>query len=55
MINKAYISSDGCWFVDVFWVNEMTGGKVNNPNKLSAIEHALQHSISLLRVHHRGR
>jgi UTP:GlnB (protein PII) uridylyltransferase len=55
VINKAYISSDGCWFVDVFWVNETTGGKVNNPSKLSAIEQTLQHCISLLRVHHFGR
>lgn len=55
VINKAYISSDGCWFVDVFWVNETTGGKVDNPSKLSAIERALQHSISSLRVHHFGR
>ncbi|EPS66237.1 hypothetical protein M569_08538, partial [Genlisea aurea] len=41
LINKAYISSDGGWFMDVFHVTDQQGQKITDPNTIDYIEKAL--------------
>ncbi|KAG6496094.1 ACT domain-containing protein ACR8-like isoform X1 [Zingiber officinale] len=40
-IQKGYISSDGCWFMDVFHVTDESGHKLLDPELLSRIERTL--------------
>ncbi|CAN6459271.1 unnamed protein product [Victoria cruziana] len=40
-ISKAYISSDGGWFMDVFHVTDQRGNKVTDPKMIEQIEKAL--------------
>lgn len=40
-INKAYISSDGRWFMDVFHVTDQNGGKLTDESVLKYIEQSL--------------
>ncbi|KAF3780211.1 ACT domain-containing protein [Nymphaea thermarum] len=40
-ISKAYISSDGGWFMDVFHVTDQQGNKVTDPKMIEQIEKAL--------------
>ncbi|PIN27081.1 [Protein-PII] uridylyltransferase [Handroanthus impetiginosus] len=41
-IKKAYISSDGRWFMDVFHVTDLHGNKLTDQNVLSYIEQSLE-------------
>ncbi|XP_062111318.1 ACT domain-containing protein ACR4-like [Humulus lupulus] len=41
IITKAYISSDGCWFMDVFNVTDQDGNKVTNEGVLDYIQKSL--------------
>ncbi|KAL1533543.1 Arsenical-resistance protein 3 [Salvia divinorum] len=41
IITKAYISSDGGWFMDVFHVTDQNGQKINNSKTIEYIEKAL--------------
>ncbi|KAL5553576.1 hypothetical protein UlMin_040977 [Ulmus minor] len=41
IINKAYISSDGCWFMDVFNVTDQDGNKVTDEGVLDYIQKSL--------------
>ncbi|KAF5735469.1 ACT domain-containing protein ACR3 [Tripterygium wilfordii] len=41
IINKAYISSDGGWFMDVFHVTDQRGKKITDRNTINHIEKAL--------------
>ncbi|KAL2235886.1 UNVERIFIED_CONTAM: ACT domain-containing protein ACR8 [Sesamum indicum] len=41
-IKKAYISSDGRWFMDVFHVTDLNGNKLTDESVLSYIEQALE-------------
>lgn len=41
IITKAYISSDGGWFMDVFHVTDQNGNKVTNSKTIEHIEKAL--------------
>ncbi|XP_043725086.1 ACT domain-containing protein ACR3 isoform X1 [Telopea speciosissima] len=41
IISKAYISSDGGWFMDVFHVTDQQGNKVTDPRTIEHIEKAL--------------
>ncbi|KAL3638874.1 Arsenical-resistance protein 3 [Castilleja foliolosa] len=40
-ITKAYISSDGGWFMDVFHVTDQQGQKISNPRTIEHIEKSL--------------
>ncbi|KAJ0964163.1 hypothetical protein J5N97_029285 [Dioscorea zingiberensis] len=40
-ITKAYISSDGRWFMDVFHVTDHLGGKLEDNQLLSLVQHSL--------------
>eukprot|EP00250_Pteridium_aquilinum_P015156 c22415_g1_i1 orf=563-1912(-) len=37
-INKAYISSDGGWFMDVFYVTDASGNKITDEDTIKSIE-----------------
>ncbi|XP_073302429.1 ACT domain-containing protein ACR8-like [Primulina huaijiensis] len=41
-IEKAYISSDGLWFMDVFHVTDLSGNKLTDESVLSYIEQSLE-------------
>ncbi|XP_075522872.1 LOW QUALITY PROTEIN: ACT domain-containing protein ACR8-like [Primulina tabacum] len=41
-IEKAYISSDGLWFMDVFHVTDLNGNKLTDESVLSYIEQSLE-------------
>ncbi|KAK9740954.1 hypothetical protein RND81_03G072900 [Saponaria officinalis] len=41
IITKAYISSDGGWFMDVFHVTDQYGKKITDPETINCIEKAL--------------
>lgn len=43
-INKAYISSDGGWFMDVFYVTDASGNKVTNEDTIKYIEKSISTS-----------
>eukprot|EP00250_Pteridium_aquilinum_P002023 c12234_g1_i1 orf=315-1673(+) len=43
-INKAYISSDGGWFMDVFYVTDASGNKVTNEETIKFIEKRIRTS-----------
>ncbi|KAK1327090.1 hypothetical protein QJS10_CPA01g02638 [Acorus calamus] len=45
-INKAYVSSDGRWFMDVFHVTDQNGEKLKNESLLSYIERTLSATTS---------
>ncbi|KAE8717497.1 ACT domain-containing protein ACR7 [Hibiscus syriacus] len=44
-IKKAYISSDGQWFMDVFHVTDLNGNKLTNESVISYIEQSLESSF----------
>ncbi|KAL8110341.1 ACT domain-containing protein ACR3 [Apium graveolens] len=41
-ISKAYISSDGGWFMDVFHVTDEHGNKITDPKTINDLEQALE-------------
>ncbi|XP_073150020.1 ACT domain-containing protein ACR8-like [Henckelia pumila] len=41
-IEKAYVSSDGLWFMDVFHVTDLNGNKLTDESVLSYIEQSLE-------------
>ncbi|KAE8675699.1 ACT domain-containing protein ACR5 [Hibiscus syriacus] len=41
-IKKAYISSDGQWFMDVFHVTDLNGNKLTDESVISYIEQSLE-------------
>lgn len=43
-IHKAYISSDGGWFMDVFHVSDSSGNKVTDPQTIALIEESISSS-----------
>lgn len=43
-IHKAYISSDGGWFMDVFHVTDASGNKVTDPRTIALIEESISSS-----------
>lgn len=47
VVSKGYISSDGCWFMDVFNVTNRDGSKVTDEDILSYIQSTLESDTSL--------
>ncbi|KAJ0026045.1 hypothetical protein Pint_08039 [Pistacia integerrima] len=50
IITKAYISSDGGWFMDVFHVTDQQGKKITDSKTIDYIEKVYVPSISLIHL-----